>query len=82
VIGDKPRQIAAGSQQIQSGLLSVSDFHRRFECATGLIMTAPPQKYVPGEPFQIGKRKSVAVFLGGVDPVQSGLFRAINIANA
>ena len=54
VIGDKPRQIATGSQQIQSSLLSVSDFHCRFECATGLIMTILPQKHVPGEPFQLG----------------------------
>jgi hypothetical protein len=82
VIGDKPRQIATGSPQIQSSLPSVSDFHCRFECATGLIMTILPQKYVPGEPFQLGKREGVAVSLGGVDPVQDSLFRAIKIANA
>ena len=82
MIGDKPRQIATGSQQIQSSLLPVGDFHCRFECATGLIMTILPQKHVPGEPFQLGKREGVAVSLGGVDPGQYSLFSAIKIADA
>ena len=82
VIGDTARQIATGSQQIQSGLLSVSDFHCRFECAPGLIMSILPQKHLPGEPFQFGQREGIAMSLGSFDPVQDSLFRAIKIADA
>ena len=82
MIGDKPRQIATGSQQIQSSLLSASDFHCRFECTTGLVMTILPKKQVAGEPFQLGKREGVAVSLGSVDSVENRLFRAIKIADA
>jgi hypothetical protein len=45
-------------------------------------VTALPQKYAPGEPFQIREREGIAMPLRGSDPIRHSFLRTIGIANA